>query len=872
MVISLKCNKSDFDWKTNKIKLLTCIELFNDNSILLQTKNEILNSLQKLNSRTLYIENHNCDFKTFIEKFTDKLKLLGVLESCISNAINNAKREYFEYRDGTSFLEKLINCEYLSEHLFYRKEKELFDACGVKNPSKTLIAQVTREAYKILNSERNEHYDDSVNSFISTIAGEGQYLVKHKKLLDLVNESSKNESNLVGTTNKGKQIYLTSAYKDNSYIDNVRVDINYCTNRIQEFSTSYDYFTVKLGEDKVTYSSLINEFYKWKFKRKYLKNIEELIDRYFGCSEFPNKNYTGSSVKSFPNFYYVTQYIDDPNRYFNPFNPNITIAENGNIHNRYINFSNAISSILDSLENPNVVNIEDLISNLIKLDLKSSIQHAKRLFISNDYNIKLDVYKKFTLSNSYDKVPIFNAIQRISKLIQALICCKFYHKKTKGLLNNLDEKALRELGNISEAFKNKNSMEYSKNHLISGLVKNNRTLNKLENVLFNICINDLEDKEESVQYYVRQNIDCIIENRIDIITDLINKPLLHTLELLTISKPNIEEPEDVENIIKATTYHYRYDVYLKVLDFIKEMSGCPDDCDDENILNNMNYCAKISYNLLLLINVVLIKSMIENILCSLFILLKDLPNCENLNISFNYPCFVDSMKLASLKDVLWKNCYQDFSHTSDLIFDIDKIEDSQSPSNTSNNNDNDNDKDVKYLKEKFNLQLNDVKRLFSTFPMLNKNSSDKCCNIIKEVFSKRNKPLVKPSTLEDRYKVLNNCFMVFNEIMIDNSFCLDILRNMKLNNRNSVVNLPYWAFEVASIKDHKVDSIFKHLDFRKFYFDNITGYLKIRTPSKLEDSFVFFENTFYIHESGYVVSCNGCIKSDENFVKKLNNY
>ena len=87
-------------------------------------------------------------------------------------------------------------------------------------------------------------------------------IVKHKKLLDLVNEASKNESNLVGTTNKGKQIYLTSAYKDNSYIDNVRVDINYCTNRIQEFSTSYDYFTVKLGEDKVTYSSLINEFYR----------------------------------------------------------------------------------------------------------------------------------------------------------------------------------------------------------------------------------------------------------------------------------------------------------------------------------------------------------------------------------------------------------------------------------------------------------------------------------------------------------------------------------------------------------------------------------------------------------------------------------
>ena len=48
MVISFKCSNQDFDWKTNKIKLLTCIELFNDNSLLLQTKDKILNILQNI--------------------------------------------------------------------------------------------------------------------------------------------------------------------------------------------------------------------------------------------------------------------------------------------------------------------------------------------------------------------------------------------------------------------------------------------------------------------------------------------------------------------------------------------------------------------------------------------------------------------------------------------------------------------------------------------------------------------------------------------------------------------------------------------------------------------------------------------------------
>lgn len=865
MVISFKCSSQDFDWKTNKIKLLTCIELFNDNSLLLQTKDKILNILQNIKSDTLYIKNHNRDFKTFIEKFTDKLKLLGVPENIIPNAINKSKREYFDYRDGISFLEKLINCEYLSEHLFYRKEKELFDACGVKNPNKTLIAQVTREAYKILNSERNEHYDDSVNSFISTIAGEGQYLVKHQKLINLIKEASTNESNLVGTTNKGKQIYLTSSYKDNSYIDNVRVDINYCTNKIQDFSKNFDYFTVKIGDDKITYSSLINEFYKWKFKRKYLKNIEELIGRYFSFSEFPNKNYTGSSVKSFPNFYYVTQYIDKPNIYFNPFNPVITEAENGNIKNRYINFSNVISSILDTLENSDVESIETLISDLITQDLNTKIQHARRLFLPNDYRINLSVYEKFTLSNSYDNVPIFNAIQRISKLIQALICCKFYHKQTKGLLNNLDEKVLKELGNISEVFKNKASVEYNKSYLINGLIENNKKLNQLEDVLFNICNDKLEDKGESVQRYVWQIIDIIIENRTDIISNLVCKPLLHTLELLSINNPNIVEPEDIENIINTTTYYYKNDVYSKVFIFIKEMSGYPDECDDEKILNNIKYYTEVSYDLLLLINVVLIKAMVENSLCSLFILLKDLPNCDSLNISFNYPCLIDSMKLASLKDVLWKHCFQDFRNTGDLIFDIDKTENFQFSTDTSNF------ENIEYIKDKFKLQLNDVKRLFSTFPF-NKDSSDKCCEIIKDIFSKRKGSLVKCESLEDRYKILNNCFKIFNEIMVDNGFCLDILRTMNLNNHNSVVNLPYWAFEVASTKERKVDSIFKHLDFEKFYFDNVTGYLKSKTPNNLKGDFVFFENKFYIHESGCIVSCNGCYDIDEDFVKKVNSY
>ena len=118
--------------------------------------------------------------------------------------------------------------------------------------------------------------------------------------------------------------------------------------------------------------------------------------------------------------------------------------------------------------------------------------------------------------------------------------------------------------------------------------------------------------------------------------------------------------------------------------------------------------------------------------------------------------------------------------------------------------------------------------------------------------------------------VLKICFDIFDKVMPNYSSSLNLLKFLNIKRkRESVVELPKWAYDKAIVLKPERSPIFRNLNIRVYQFDKKTGYLTYIKISEQENRYVFHNNYCYIHMSGYLVSENGTEEIDSSFVNSF---